>query len=61
MGELVAQAVTLMPSAVPSDDEQVLRSMLDFLDLKRLTEQARARLGKAIELARATELVRSEI
>jgi len=61
MGELVAQAVTLMASDVPTDDEQVLRSMLDFLDLKRLTEQARARLGKAIELARATELVRSEI
>lgn len=51
IGEIVAFASQLARSGQSGRDEHIYRSILDFFDLKRLTQQASERIGKALELA----------
>lgn len=51
MGEIVVHAMEVIRSGMPLRDEAFYRQILDFFELKRLTEQARNRLDIAFELA----------
>jgi very-short-patch-repair endonuclease len=51
MGEIVEFVTRSISSGMRSEEADVFRAVLNFFDLKRLTEQARSRLGKAFEIA----------
>lgn len=51
IGEIVALAAELFPAGVDDNDDSTFREILDFFDLRRLTEQARERLRNALFLA----------